>query len=77
MTHQKKYEYYFKHKSSLNRVIEFLDDKLEEAYDKPLDNLVLQEVYSLTKALRLLDEVEDHIDVLRHIKRDQDNKIQD
>lgn len=69
---ESKYKDYYKHKSEINKVTDFLEEKLEEAYRKNLDNLVLQEVYSLSKSIRLLDEVEHHIDVIKHIKREQD-----
>ena len=66
-----KYEGYYQHRANVVEAAEFLESKLEEAYMKQLDNLVMQEVYSLAKAIRLLQEVENQIDIIRHIKRDQ------
>ena len=75
MTNQKtasKYEGYYQHRANVVEAAEFLESKLEEAYMKQLDNLVLQEVYSLSKAIRLLQEAENQIDIVRHIKKKQD-----
>jgi hypothetical protein len=66
-----KYEGYWAHRTNISEAVEFLDDALQEAFTKQLDNLVMQEVYSLAKAIRLLQEVENQIDIIRHIKRDQ------
>jgi hypothetical protein len=75
MTNQKtasKYEGYYQHRANVVEAAEFLESKLEEAYMKQLDNLVLQEVYGLSKAIRLLQEAENQIDIVRHIKKKQD-----
>lgn len=66
-----KYEGYYAHRTNVSQAIEFLDTALQEAFTKQIDNLVMQEVYSLTKAIKLLQEVENQIDIIRHIKRDQ------
>ena len=67
-----KYEGYYQHRANVVEAAEFLESKLEEAYMKQLDNLVLQEVYGLSKAIRLLQEAENQIDIVRHIKKKQD-----
>ena len=75
MTNQKtasKYEGYWAHRTNISEAVEFLDDALQEAFTKQLDNLVLQEVYGLSKAIRLLQEAENQIDIVRHIKKKQD-----
>ena len=75
MTNQKtasKHEGYYQHRANVVEAAEFLESKLEEAYMKQLDNLVLQEVYGLSKAIRLLQEAENQIDIVRHIKKKQD-----
>lgn len=75
MTNQKtasKYEGYWAHKTNISEAVEFLDDALQEAFTKQIDNLVLQEVYGLSKAIRLLQEAENQIIIVRHIKKKQD-----
>ena len=65
-------EGYNQHRANIIEAAEFIDNALQEAFTKELGNLVLQEVYSLTKAIRLLQEAENQIDIVRHIKKKQD-----
>lgn len=69
-----KFKYYYEQKRKINEIMDFVNDKLDKAYLKDLDKLVLEEVYSLSKCIKLLDELEMHMDILRHIQRETINK---
>ena len=65
-------ESYKSHELSIIKAVEFLEAELKEAFKKDMDSFVVQEVYSLSKAIRLLQDAEGQIRTIRHLIKAQD-----